>query len=43
MKGLCKLCEEIYNQPSSNISDYCLHCKEIVLKSFYIKNENKEK
>jgi hypothetical protein len=37
---LCNNCLSLYEQESSNISDYCLHCKELVLKSFL---ENKEK
>lgn len=34
MEDLCKQCKNLYSQQSSNLKDYCIHCKEIVLKSF---------
>lgn len=41
MKGMCDKCLKLYEQKVSRLSDYCLHCYELVLKSFLIE-ENKE-
>jgi hypothetical protein len=39
---LCSKCLSLYEQSSSYLSDYCLHCKELVLKLF-LSNKKKER
>jgi hypothetical protein len=39
---LCNNCLSLYEQSESYLSQYCLHCKELVLKSLLNKKEKRD-